>query len=40
MGGVFNALSLAFKEDFDIVAGVTYSLVVVRVALSSPFATA
>lgn len=40
MGGVFNDLSLAFKEDFDIVAGVTYSLVVVRVALSLPFATA
>ena len=40
MGGVFNDLSLAFKEDFDIVAGVTYSLVVVRVALSLPFAPA
>ena len=30
LGGVFNDLSLAFKEDFDVVAGVTYTLVVVR----------
>lgn len=30
LGGVFNDLSLAFKDEFDIVAGVTYSLVVVR----------
>ncbi|OSD04843.1 hypothetical protein PYCCODRAFT_1443652 [Trametes coccinea BRFM310] len=29
MGGVFNDLSLAFKDHFDVVAGVTYSLVVV-----------
>ncbi|KAI0687151.1 PQ loop repeat-domain-containing protein [Cerioporus squamosus] len=28
LGGVFNDLSLAFKDDFDVVAGVTYSLVV------------
>ncbi|KAI0832058.1 PQ loop repeat-domain-containing protein [Trametes gibbosa] len=28
LGGVFSDLSLAFKEDFDIIAGVTYSLVV------------
>ncbi|CDO69640.1 hypothetical protein BN946_scf184851.g28 [Trametes cinnabarina] len=28
MGGVFNDLSLAFKDHFDVVAGVTYSLVV------------
>ncbi|KAI8985769.1 PQ loop repeat-domain-containing protein, partial [Trametes punicea] len=28
MGGVFNDLSLAFKGHFDVVAGVTYSLVV------------
>ncbi|EIW59792.1 uncharacterized protein TRAVEDRAFT_28795 [Trametes versicolor FP-101664 SS1] len=28
LGGVFNDLSLAFKDEFDIVAGVTYSLVV------------
>ncbi|PPQ91480.1 hypothetical protein CVT25_013737 [Psilocybe cyanescens] len=28
MGGVFNLLSLAFKEKFDIIAAVTYSLVV------------
>ncbi|KAI0642112.1 hypothetical protein C8Q79DRAFT_275576 [Trametes meyenii] len=26
LGGVFNDLSLAFKADFDIVAGVTYSM--------------
>ncbi|KAI0820301.1 PQ loop repeat-domain-containing protein [Trametes gibbosa] len=29
LGGVFNDLSLAFKDEFDVVAGVTYSLVVV-----------
>ncbi|KAM5534639.1 hypothetical protein V8D89_011651 [Ganoderma adspersum] len=29
MGGVFSDLSLAFKDHFDIVAGVAYSLVVV-----------
>jgi len=29
LGGVFSDLSLAFKESFDIVASVTYSLVVV-----------
>lgn len=29
MGGVFSDLSLAFKEHFDVVAGVAYSLVVV-----------
>ncbi|PIL25155.1 hypothetical protein GSI_13044 [Ganoderma sinense ZZ0214-1] len=29
MGGVFSDLSLAFKDRFDIVAGVAYSLVVV-----------
>ncbi|KAH9852645.1 PQ loop repeat-domain-containing protein [Lenzites betulinus] len=28
LGGVFSDLSLAFKEEFDIIAGVTYSLVV------------
>ena len=32
LGGVFNDLSLAFKGDFDVVAGITYSLVVVRLA--------
>ena len=32
LGGVFNDLSLAFKGDFDVIAGVTYSLVVVRLA--------
>ena len=31
MGGVFSDLSLAFKARFDVVAGVAYSLVVVRV---------
>ena len=30
MGGVFSDLSLAFKAQFDVVAGITYSLVVVR----------
>ncbi len=29
-GGVFSDLSLAFKESFDVIAGVTYSLVIVR----------
>lgn len=29
LGGVFSDLSLAFKAHFDVVAGVTYSLVVV-----------
>ncbi|KAI0794095.1 PQ loop repeat-domain-containing protein [Fomes fomentarius] len=29
LGGIFNDLSLAFKDEFDVVAGVTYSLVVV-----------
>ncbi|EIW58286.1 uncharacterized protein TRAVEDRAFT_148372 [Trametes versicolor FP-101664 SS1] len=29
LGGIFSDLSLAFKEDFDIIAGVTYSIVVV-----------
>ncbi|KAJ6463688.1 PQ loop repeat-domain-containing protein [Mycena vitilis] len=29
LGGVFSDLSLAFKDNFDAVAGVTYSLVVV-----------
>ncbi|KAH9940866.1 PQ loop repeat-domain-containing protein [Epithele typhae] len=28
LGGVFNVLSLVFKGDFDVVAGITYSLVV------------
>ena len=30
LGGVFSDLSLAFKDSFDVVAGVAYSLVVVR----------
>ncbi|KAJ3544713.1 hypothetical protein NM688_g5710 [Phlebia brevispora] len=29
MGGVFSTLSLIFKTEFDVIAGVTYSLVVV-----------
>jgi len=29
LGGVFNDLSLAFKSDFNVIASVTYSLVVV-----------
>ena len=33
LGGVFSDLSLAFKEHFDVIAGVTYSLVVVSDAL-------
>ncbi|KAI0654042.1 PQ loop repeat-domain-containing protein, partial [Cubamyces menziesii] len=33
LGGVFSDLSLAFKEKFDVVAGVTYSLVVVMDAV-------
>ena len=32
LGGVFSDLSLAFKDSFDVVAGVAYSLVVVRSA--------
>lgn len=32
LGGVFNDLSLAFKSEFDVIAGVTYSLVVVSVS--------
>jgi hypothetical protein len=33
LGGVFSDLSLAFKKDLDIVAAVTYSLVVVYTTL-------
>lgn len=29
LGGVFSDLSLVFKEEFDIIASITYSLVVV-----------
>ncbi|KAF8151079.1 PQ loop repeat-domain-containing protein [Mycena galopus ATCC 62051] len=29
LGGVFSDLSLAFKDRFDIIAGITYSLVVI-----------
>ncbi|KAI0630547.1 PQ loop repeat-domain-containing protein [Trametes polyzona] len=35
LGGVFSDLSLAFKEEFDIVASVTYSLVVVTAMVTS-----
>ena len=34
MGGVFSVLSLVFKTEFDVIAGVTYSLVVVSDSLS------
>lgn len=34
MGGVFSDLSLAFKAEFDVIAGITYSLVVVRCILT------
>ena len=30
LGGVFSDLSLAFKPTFDVIAGVAYTLVVVR----------
>lgn len=33
VGGVFNNLSLAFKEKFDVVASISYTLVIV----STPF---
>jgi hypothetical protein len=33
LGGVFSDLSLAFKEDFDIIASIAYTLVVVSVSL-------
>ena len=29
LGGVFSLLSLIFKEEFDIIAAVTYSMVIV-----------
>ena len=35
MGGVFSDLSLAFKDKFDVVAGITYSLFIVRLASTS-----
>ena len=35
MGGVLSDLSLAFKDKFDVVAGITYSLVIVRLASTS-----
>ena len=36
LGGVFSDLSLVFKPKFDVIAGVAYSLVVVRVVNSNP----
>lgn len=33
LGGVFSTLSLVFKSKFDVLAGVAYSLVVVRLKL-------
>ena len=38
MGGVFSVLSLVFKTEFDVIAGVTYSLVVVSPRLLPPLA--
>lgn len=35
LGGVFSTLSLVFKEKFDVIAGVTYSLVIVSNPLAS-----
>lgn len=31
LGGVFSTLSLVFKKEFDVIAGVTYSMVIVRI---------
>lgn len=36
MGGVFSTLSLVFKTEFDVIAAVTYSLVVVSRSVSLP----
>lgn len=33
LGGIFSDLSLAFKEEFDVLASITYSLVVVSTVL-------
>lgn len=35
LGGVFSDLSLVFKEHFDVIAGVAYSLVVVSSSLET-----
>lgn len=35
LGGVFSLLSLIFKEEFDVIAGVTYSVVIVGIFLLS-----
>lgn len=37
LGGVFNDLSLAFKAQFNVIASITYSLVVVRGGVSLMF---
>lgn len=37
LGGVFSLLSLVFKPKFDALAGVAYSLVVVRVDATTFF---
>ena len=34
--GVFNDLSLVFKGEFDIIASITYTLVVVRGHIFGP----
>ena len=35
LGGVFSDLSLAFKPKFDVIASVTYSVVIVRALFSA-----
>ncbi len=37
MGGLFSVLSLVFKQKFDVIAGVTYGLVVVSIKRISQF---
>jgi hypothetical protein len=37
LGGVFSDLSLVFKTDFDAIAAVTYTLVVVSIILPTHF---
>ena len=39
LGGVFNSLSLGFKDRYPVVAGVTYALVVVRLGKAMPVHT-
>lgn len=37
LGGIFSLLSLVFKRQFDVLAAVAYSLVVVRSVLPPPW---